>query len=286
MLARQQVHNAAALIVDNQTFEVLAYVGTEQFQRMAVDPIARLRGRHHPPAAQHGQHPQAAAVRRHARGRRAHAAHAAARRARRTTKASRPRTSTASIAARCAADEALAHSLNVPAVRMLKTYGVRALRRPAARRGHEHAHAPAPTTTASRSILGGAEGNLWDISAMYAEPRRHRARRRGRRRRRASANSRCCAAHPPEARGRVAIGTGAAWLTLDALLEVPRPGEEGHWQQLRLQPPHRLEDRHELGPARRLGRRQHSRSHGGRVGGQRQRRRPPRPHGLDAWPRR
>jgi penicillin-binding protein 1C len=27
-----------------------------------------------------------------------------------------------------------------------------------------------------------------------------------------------------------AIGTGAAWLTLNALLEVPRPGEESHWK--------------------------------------------------------
>src|SRR3954467_11015342 len=65
------------------------------------------------------------------------------------------------------ADEALAHSLNVPAVRMLKTYGV-------ARFADLLRHAG--MTTLSRPaddygltlILGGAEGNLWDITGMYA----------------------------------------------------------------------------------------------------------------------
>ena len=74
------VHNAAALIVDNPTFEVLAYVGNSAATAHRIAD-ARPRRRHHPPAAQHRQHPQAAAVRRHARGRLADAAHAAARRA-------------------------------------------------------------------------------------------------------------------------------------------------------------------------------------------------------------
>ena len=56
---------------------------------------------------------------------------------------------------------------------------------------------------------------------------------------------------------RRAIGAGAAWLTLDALLEVPRPGEEGHWKSFASSREHRVEDRHELGLARRLGRGQH-----------------------------
>jgi len=83
-------------------------------------------------------------------------------------------------------------------------------------------------------ILGGAEGNLWDISAMYASvaavaragvadeaPRFHALTVL----RDAPANARGVSPIGPSP-----IGTGAAWLTLDALLEVPRPGEEGHWK--------------------------------------------------------
>src|SRR4030095_5676705 len=78
-------------------------------------------------------------------------------------------------------------------------------------------------------ILGGAEGNLWDISALYASlagiaragvadptPRFHELT--------------ALKSEPAKPRDRASIGTGAAWLTLDALLEVPRPGEEGHWK--------------------------------------------------------
>jgi penicillin-binding protein 1C len=126
------------------------------------------------------------------------------------------------------ADEALAHSLNVPAVRMLKSYGV--ARFADLLRG-------AGMTTLTRPadhygltlILGGAEGNLWDISAMYAS---------------LAGIARAGAADPTarfreltvlrdapaSSRGPASISTGAAWLTLDALLEVPRPGEEGHWK--------------------------------------------------------
>jgi len=36
--------------------------------------------------------------------------------------------------------------------------------------------------------------------------------------------------HAATTLGPTPISTGAAWLTLDTLLEVPRPGEEGHWR--------------------------------------------------------
>jgi penicillin-binding protein 1C len=125
------------------------------------------------------------------------------------------------------ADEALAHSLNVPAVRMLKEYGV-------ARFADLLRDAGMTTLTRPSDdygltlILGGAEGNLWDVSMLYAglaglaragpadpAPRFHGLTvLRG--------------ARAPS-RGPSFIGTGAAWLTLEALLEVPRPGEEGYW---------------------------------------------------------
>ncbi|HEU4781455.1 MAG TPA: penicillin-binding protein 1C [Steroidobacteraceae bacterium] len=223
-LARQNVHNAAALIVDNTTFEVLAYVGNssevlDPSRGHAVDVIRRPRstgsilkpllyaamledGSLTPrlllpdvPTRYEGFQPEN--FDRQYRG-------------------------------AVPADEALAHSLNVPAVRMLRTYGV-------ARFADLLRSAGMTTLTRPGDdygltlVLGGAEGNLWDVSSMYAslaglaragvadpEPRfRELTALRG---------------TPARTRGAVAIGTGAAWLTLDTLLAVPRPGEEGHWR--------------------------------------------------------
>ena len=65
------------------------------------------------------------------------------------------------------ADEALAHSLNMPAVRMLKTYGVARFADVLRGAGMSTLTRPADDYGLTL-ILGGAEGNLWDISAMYA----------------------------------------------------------------------------------------------------------------------
>ena len=252
-LARQQVYNAAALIVDNTTFEVLAYVGNSS---EALGSCARLT----PSTSSAGRAAPAAfssrcctrPCSRTARSRRACCCPTCPR----TTKASRPRTSTASIAARCRADEALAHSLNVPAVRMLKTYGVARFADLLRGAGMSTLTRPADDYGLTL-ILGGAEGNLWDISAMYARladiaragaadptprfPRAHGAARPGRR------NAR---PHSHQHRRRLAH---ARHFVRGAAPRRRRP-----LAQLRLEPPHRLEDRHQLGPARWLGGRQHA----------------------------
>ncbi len=152
------------------------------------------------------------------------------------------------------ADEALAHSLNVPAVRMLKTYGVARFADLLRDAGMTHADA-------SRRRL-----------RPHADPGRRRRQSLGHRRACTRAWPRSRAPAPPtraprfrepsallpvrrvRRRGDTPISTGSAWLTLDALLEVPRPGEEGALAQLRVSRAHRLENRHELRPARRLGR--------------------------------
>ena len=223
VIARQQVYNSAAIVIDNVTFEVLAYVGNSNGdvpnRGYAVDIIRRPRStgsilkpllyaamledgaltprmllpdvptRYEGFAPENFDHQYRGAVR---------------------------------------ADEALAHSLNIPAVRELKTYGV-------ARFADLLRHAGMTTLTRPADdygltlILGGAEGNLWDIAGMYA-----------------SLASMARAGEmqtPPGFREPVAlldgkpathedtpIGTGGAWLTLDTLLEVPRPGEEGAWR--------------------------------------------------------
>ena len=127
------------------------------------------------------------------------------------------------------ADEALAHSLNVPAVRMLKTYGVARFADLLRGAGMTTLTRPADDYGLTL-ILGGAEGNLWDISGDVRQPRRHRARRRGGRRAALPRAHGAARRSPPRPAAASPIGTGAAWLTLDTLLEVPRPGEEGHWR--------------------------------------------------------
>jgi len=127
------------------------------------------------------------------------------------------------------AERALARSLNVPAVRMLQSYGVDRFCSLLRRVGLTTLHRPAEEYGLAL-ILGGAEGSLWDVTGAYAGLAR-------------SARG----TPPPVFRpafyvaGRVPPGTsrgrevaplhaGAAWLTLKAMLEVERPGAEVAWR--------------------------------------------------------
>jgi penicillin-binding protein 1C len=223
-LARQNVFNAAALIIDNTNFEVLAYVGNSDApdatpRGHAVDVIRRPRSTGsilkpllYAAMLEDGAitpHMLLPDVPTHYEG-------------------FSPENFDRQYRGAVPADEALAHSLNVPAVRMLKTYGV-------ARFANLLRGAGMSTLTRQSDdygltlILGGAEGNLWDVSSMYAGLAS--IARSGN----ASATSHfheltVLRDAPGAARGATPIGAGAAWLTLDTLLEVPRPGEEGHWR--------------------------------------------------------
>lgn len=124
------------------------------------------------------------------------------------------------------AAQALARSLNVPAVRMLRAHGVDRFCAELRRLG---------ITTLTRPgehyglalILGGAEGTLWDITGAYA------------------GLARSALAPAPDAARRVffaptfleravtaeaPLGPAASYLTLQAMLEVERPGEELAWR--------------------------------------------------------
>ncbi len=138
---------------------------------------------------------------------------------------------------------ALAQSLNIPAVNMLKIYGVGQFYDGLKNMGMSTLFRPADDYGLSL-ILGGAEGSLWDISAIYA-------------RLMASANNNKKATdniqllkekselHNPEIykssnrmfknqithdKKALVLSTGAAWLTLEALLEVTRPDHNQWWR--------------------------------------------------------
>ncbi len=117
-----------------------------------------------------------------------------------------PENSAKTYAGAVPANVALAHSLNVPAVRLLRTFGLDRFADALRGLGLSSLNRPA-SSYGLTLILGGAEGSLWDLTHMYAGLARR-------------------------ARGAAgfALGSGACWLTLSALLEVERPGEEGAWR--------------------------------------------------------
>jgi penicillin-binding protein 1C len=124
------------------------------------------------------------------------------------------------------ANEALARSLNVPAVRELRSFGVERFARFLASLGmgtldrrYEDYGLPL--------ILGGAEGRLWDMVSMYAGLGRAAQGSSG-------ANpfwpASYLAGASPRKGGGAPLSRAAAWLTLEALAFVARPGEEAAWQ--------------------------------------------------------
>lgn len=226
VLARQDIHNAAALIVDNRSFEVLAYVGNNEWsvnneRGHAVDLIRRPRstGSILKPFL-YGAMLDAGEI--------------------------LPGTLVADVPTQyggympenfdhgyrgaVAAEVALAQSLNVPAVRMLRQHGVQ--------RFYDYLRQFGMSTLTRKPedygltlILGGAEATLRDIATMYANMA-------------AIARHTAVSAPGPYRRLKLLLDTdgakadgpaaelspGAAWLTLRALLEVARPNEEAHWK--------------------------------------------------------
>jgi penicillin-binding protein 1C len=223
-LARQDIHNAAALIVDNRSFEVLAYVGNPDFEASdrhgyAVDIVRRPRssgsilkpflfaamldaGEILPRTlvtdvpTQYGGY--------------------------------MPENFDHSYRGAVPAEVALAQSLNVPAVRMLKRHGTH--------RFYDFLRHMGMTSLTRKVddyglslILGGAEVTLWEVAHFYANLSgiaRHDQTD-------GSITYQPLKILVHEQFGAPAgaeISPGAAWLTLRALLEVSRPGEEGYWK--------------------------------------------------------
>jgi penicillin-binding protein 1C len=133
------------------------------------------------------------------------------------------------------ADEALARSLNIPAVRSLRVFGVDRFARLLRSLG---------ISTLFRSgddyglplILGGAEVTLWEMAGLYAGLARSALAGEGNGaffppRYFPAAGEGAPRPVSPGASAGKPFSQGAAWLTLEALTRVVRPGEEAVWQE-------------------------------------------------------
>ncbi len=225
VLAENGVRNAAALVVDVPTGEVLAYVGN-----------------HWPPGSEdHGEHVDVVKARRSTGSVLKPLLYASMLEAGEVLPsqlvadvpthlgAFHPENFDRAYAGAVPASQALARSLNVPAVRLLRAHGVERFASVLRRLGLRTLDQPG-SHYGLALILGGAEGTLWDVTGVYAGLAR-------------SAQART----PDEARaaffepsyrpglsrtraGGAPLGSAASWLTLQAMLEVERPGDELAWR--------------------------------------------------------
>ena len=127
------------------------------------------------------------------------------------------------------AREALARSLNVPMVNLLSARGVAPFLMQLRQMGFSHLQRSARDYGLSL-ILGGAEASLWDLSVAYANLA-HRATQDQRHQQTFWQQGRWLQSQPADSSRIATLSTAAAWLTLDALLEVARPGDEGYWEK-------------------------------------------------------
>ena len=139
------------------------------------------------------------------------------------------------------ADEALTRSLNVPAARSLRVYGVDRFARLLRSLGLTTLFRPG-YEYGLPLVLGGAEVTLWEITGLYAGLGRAVEARTGTEaiyfppslfpgKNLSQPMARAASFMPERTLSRPLISPGAAWLTLEALVATVRPGEEAIWQE-------------------------------------------------------
>jgi penicillin-binding protein 1C len=220
-LAAQGVNNAAALVIDNRDGTVVAYVGnsrTDDYERSgyAVDVVQRARSTGsvlkpflYAAMLQAGEllpETLVADIPSQFDG-------------------FMPENSDRRYRGAVRAKEALARSLNVPMARLLSEHGVARFEAELKALGMSTLWR-APEKYGLTLILGGAEGKLWDLTGMYASLARLAQGRA------AEIGSPRVLLDQGESSSRLPeIGRAAAWLTLEALVEVARPEEEAVWKR-------------------------------------------------------
>ncbi|MDH5179068.1 MAG: penicillin-binding protein 1C, partial [Gammaproteobacteria bacterium] len=222
-LQRRHIYNAAVLVIDNQTFDVITYIGNSDFSNQsefgyAIDIIHRPRSTGsilkpllYANMLQHGEILPKTLI---------------------PDVPSKyngfiPQNYDRRFRGAVPADIALIHSLNVPAVYMLKQYGITRFYGFLKNAGMDSLYRP-PDEYGLTLILGGAEGTLWDMTRIYSNlawlaqqtTPAHRTYR----------TPRLLIAGSTDMRQTAELDPAAAWLTLEALLDVNRPGDEGHWK--------------------------------------------------------
>ncbi len=123
------------------------------------------------------------------------------------------------------ARDALAWSLNIPAIRMLQQYGIPRFYNLLKKWGMSTLARP-PGGYGLTLILGGAEGTLFQITSMYAGLVQLALADSGKK-----TEVRLLADESSRPLRMIDLGPGAAFLTLQALTEVNRPDQEGYWRQ-------------------------------------------------------
>jgi penicillin-binding protein 1C len=119
---------------------------------------------------------------------------------------------------------ALAWSLNVPAVRELRDYGIPRFENRLRQWGMATLDRP-PEDYGLTLILGGAEGRLAEIAALYAKLAQLAANAPG-----GGREVRLVRSEPETPSKMRELGAAAAYLTLQALTAVNRPDDEGFWR--------------------------------------------------------
>lgn len=132
---------------------------------------------------------------------------------------------------------ALSRSLNIPAVKMLQTYSYDAFYALLRNTGITTLSKPAGHYGLSL-ILGGAEANLWDLAGVYGSMARTLKQYND-----CGATYDKADFHPPYYRAGIErekksfrnqsswFDAGSIWLTFEAMVEVSRPDAELQWQQ-------------------------------------------------------
>jgi penicillin-binding protein 1C len=230
-LQRSGIGNAAAVIIDNLSFELVAYVGNAEWQTnspraLAVDIVQRPRSTGsilkpflYAAMLDSGQLlPKMLVpdIPTQLRG-------------------FTPENFDRQYRGAVPADEALAHSLNVPAVRLLRDYSYPRFHALLQQLGFSTL-TRAPDHYGLALILGGAEATLWDVAGAYANlADGARPAQGGKPVQRRVAWLQSASPNPAtvsEPAGvRRPLSVGAAWLTQQALLEVTRPSEEANWRR-------------------------------------------------------
>ena len=128
------------------------------------------------------------------------------------------------------AERALARSLNIPAVYMLSSYGVDRFYDLLKDLGITTLFRPARDYGLAL-ILGGAEGTLWDITSMYAGLAKSVSSVDGVNRSGSFLIEKSGREdQPAPASVSSLLPAAASWLTVQAMLEVDRPGDEYVWR--------------------------------------------------------